>query len=117
MCGLERSQKGNQCGPVFRSETQAIGMAGYRARSDAISLEAGRSVVTQQASRVKPILQGCAGAVVRKHASIPDTLERRYLVKAGAAPGVESETRVRIQRDWQNLVLLDLIRRRGEALG
>jgi hypothetical protein len=83
----------------------------------AVGFEAGWHVVIVQAIGVEPILQRRAPSAMAEHAAVPDSLERRYFVVAGATASLERQIGIGANGDWQYLVLRPMIGGHGEAFG
>src|SRR5262252_6294761 len=91
----EGLQKCDERSLVLRRKTEPELVARHRPSLNTISLETGRHVVVAQSSRVEPVLERRARAVVREHPAVPDALERRHLVIPGTAPRAQRQNRVR----------------------
>src|SRR5215472_7245038 len=81
----------------------------------AVGLEARWEVVVPNSIWVEPILEACAPAAVSEHASIPNALERRDLVIAGASASLHGEAGIRSHGDRQDIEFSGRVRRDDEA--
>src|SRR4029450_2566653 len=75
-----------------------------------------RLVIDSHSARIEPVLKCCARAIVWKHSAIPEAFQRRYLVIAGASPGLESKARVSAHHHWQDVVGFLVVLRDPESL-
>ena len=81
----------------------------------AIRFEASRHVILVEAVGVEPIFESGAPPAVTEHIAVPDALEGRHFVVAGASPGLESEVGVGANGDGQYLILRAGVGRDREA--
>src|SRR5262245_42827044 len=75
-----------------------------------------RLVIVFHSARIEPVFKCGARAIVRKHSTIPETFQRRYLVISGPSPGLESKAGVSTHYHWQDVIGLLVVLRDPESL-
>src|SRR5215469_3288367 len=87
-CQQSYSQCFEECderSSILVREVQPEFVAFYRPPHNPESLESCGHIIISEAAPIKPVLEGGNGPTVFERATIPDALERRYLVIACAA--------------------------------
>src|SRR5262249_48489601 len=108
----QRLEEGDESAFVFWREIESEFMAGYGASRYAHAGKSGRLIVRTETARIEAIFQAGHRGIVAVQSSIPDSFQRRNLVKSRSLSSLQREAGIGLNGDRKDVCAKGMISRR-----